>query len=453
MGLFFRKSVSFGGLRINFSNSEVSYSAGVRGARISKGRKGTYVTMGAHGIYYRQRIGKPVNRNPLTVPVSQPDMHTITSGDIDQLTDVDSRVFIDELSEKAAKLSLTTWLGIWPMIIFVIVLLVYSIDSKEVIVNAGGLRKVAVIHSEVGLNIRSLPDAGSTVLKTASDAEQFTLLDESDKKWLKIGFNDSVGYVSKKLARVDSVEDPREVRDQLYLTNPYYFWMLGSGLLGFAGLIYSLIKLDRKRLSMELYYEMDNEMAKVYDSFSTQFAAFNASKRKWQYLHAQRNHDWKRNAGAGKLINRVGIDGVDMHQVPVKFFKTNVQIPHIKLRNTDLFFLPERLLVRRANKFAAVFYKNLVIDHSTTRFIEDEAVASDARIVDYTWKYVNKSGGPDRRFSNNHQIPICLYSEYTLRSVTGVNEVICTSKIGAFDGFGSYLKQIGRFQSAIRISG
>ncbi|RZJ76017.1 MAG: hypothetical protein EOO45_03760 [Flavobacterium sp.] len=195
---------------------------------------------------------------------------------------------------------------------------------------------------------------------------------------------------------------------------------------------------------------MDNEMARVYDSFSTHFAAFNASKRKWQYLHAQRNHDWKRNAGAGKLINRVGIAGVDMHKVPVKFFKTNVQIPHIKLRNTDLFFLPERLLVQRGNKFAAVFYKNLVIDHSTTRFIEDEAVASDARIVDHTWKYVNKSGGPDRRFSNNRQIPICLYSEYTLRSVTGVNEVICTSKIGAFDGFGSYLNQIGRFQSAMR---
>lgn len=218
------------------------------------GRQGTYVTIGANGIYYRQRIGQPVNRNPQTVPVSQPGMHTITSGDIDQLTDVDSRAFIDELSAKAGKLSLTNWLGIWPMIIFVVLLSVYSINSNEVVVNAGGLRRVVVINSEVGLNIRSLPDAGSAVLKTARDAEQFTLLDESDKKWLKIGFNDSVGYVSKKLARVDSVEDPREVRDQLYLTNPYYFWMLGLGLLGFAALIYFLIKLDRKRLSMELYY-------------------------------------------------------------------------------------------------------------------------------------------------------------------------------------------------------
>ena len=88
------------------------------------------MTIGGNGIYYRQRIGEPVDRNPQTVPVIQPGIHTITSVDIDQLTEVDSRAFIDELSEKAAKISLTTWLGLWPMILFVIVLSVYSIDSK-----------------------------------------------------------------------------------------------------------------------------------------------------------------------------------------------------------------------------------------------------------------------------------------------------------------------------------
>lgn len=227
MGFYFRKSVSFGALKINFSNSGVSYSAGIRGARISTVQRGTYVTIGTNGIYYRQRMGEAVSRNTQTVPLLQPDIHTITSGDIDQLTDVDSRAFIDELSKKAAKISLITWLGIWPMIIFVIVLSMYSIDSNEVVINAGGLKRVAVINSAVGSNIRSLPDASSVVMKIARDGEQFMLLDEADIKWLKLGFNDSIGYVSKKLARVDSFEDPREVTDQLYLTNPHYLWMLG----------------------------------------------------------------------------------------------------------------------------------------------------------------------------------------------------------------------------------
>lgn len=72
------------------------------------------------------------------------------------------------------------------MVIFVVVLSVYFIASKEVVVNAGGSRKVGVIHSDVGANIRSLPDAGSAVVKTARYAEQFTLLDGSDKSGLRL---------------------------------------------------------------------------------------------------------------------------------------------------------------------------------------------------------------------------------------------------------------------------
>ena len=34
---------------------------------------------------------------------------------------------------------------------------------------------------------------------------------------------------------------------------------------------------------------------------------------------------------------------------------------------------------------------------------------------DYTWQYANKSGGPDRRFNNNRQLPICLYGILSLK--------------------------------------
>lgn len=451
MGLILRRSVKIGPVRVNFSNRGISYSAGIKGARINTGPRGTYVTIGAKGIYYRQKIGEVVNQSPQPILVENPGIHTITSADIDQLTDVDSKNFIDELSEKAAKVSLVTWLGIWPMIAFVVLLYMYSFTNQEIVLQAGGPRKVATINSYVGSNIRFLPDADSRVVGTARNAEEFTLLDETNKKWLKIQFHDSVGYVSKKLATTGITVDPREVSSELYSTNPYYLLMLGSGLLFFAILIYFLKKQDKKRFEMELYYEMDDQMAILYKTFASHFSSFNSSSRKWQYLHTQRNEDWKRNAGAGKLINRVLVTSVLAHKAPIRYFKTNVDIPHIKLRNTELFFLPERLLIRRGNKFAAVFYKNLVIENSTTRFIEDGVVAPDARIVDYTWKYVNKNGGPDRRFNNNRKIPICLYSQYTLSSRTGVYETICTSRIGAFDGFGNYLNQIGKLQSMMAI--
>lgn len=108
--------------------------------------------------------------------------------------------------------------------------------------------------------------------------------------------------------------------------------------------------------------------------------------------------------------------------------------------------------MKRGDTFAAVFYKNLRITGFTTRFIEDESVPHDARVIDQTWRYLNKRGGPDRRFNNNRQLPICAYSEYTLSSDTGIYEVITTSKQGGLDAFAGFLMQIGDLQSRMAIS-
>lgn len=63
----------------------------------------------------------------------------------------------------------------------------------------------------------------------------------------------------------------------------------------------------------------------------------------------------------------------------------------------------------------------------TKKFIESEAVPKDTQIVGQTWKYVNKSGGPDRRFRDNRQLPICLYGRLELSSASGLNTVLMYS--------------------------
>ena len=45
---------------------------------------------------------------------------------------------------------------------------------------------------------------------------------------------------------------------------------------------------------------------------------------------------------------------------------------------------------------------------------------------------MNKSGGPDRRFKDNRQLPICLYGELELSSTSGLNTVIMYSKQDGF---------------------
>jgi uncharacterized protein DUF4236 len=70
MGFFFRKSVSFGPVRLNFSKSGVGVSAGVKGLRAGVSAKGkSYVAGGRYGVYYRQGLSS-----------SAPEKHDVEAG-------------------------------------------------------------------------------------------------------------------------------------------------------------------------------------------------------------------------------------------------------------------------------------------------------------------------------------------------------------------------------------
>ena len=64
-----------------------------------------------------------------------------------------------------------------------------------------------------------------------------------------------------------------------------------------------------------------------------------------------------------------------------------------------------------------------------TKFVESDRVPQDAQIIGQTWKYVNKSGKPDKRFKDNRELPICLYGEIELKSSFGLNTVIMFSHV------------------------
>lgn len=59
MGFRFRKSFGFGPVRVTLSKSGISTSVGVKGARITKGPRGTHATVGAGGLSYTTRVNEP----------------------------------------------------------------------------------------------------------------------------------------------------------------------------------------------------------------------------------------------------------------------------------------------------------------------------------------------------------------------------------------------------------
>jgi hypothetical protein len=70
MGFYLRKAFRIGPLRLNLSRSGIGLSAGVRGARVGVGPRGSYLHAGREGIYYRKTLGRSRRRARSGVPVT-----------------------------------------------------------------------------------------------------------------------------------------------------------------------------------------------------------------------------------------------------------------------------------------------------------------------------------------------------------------------------------------------
>lgn len=93
----------------------------------------------------------------------------------------------------------------------------------------------------------------------------------------------------------------------------------------------------------------------------------------------------------------------------------------------------------------AVSYSSVRFNVETTRFIETEGVPRDSRVVDHTWRYVNKRGGPDRRFKDNIKLPIAEYEAVHFQTDSGLNELINISKVGVFRNIEQEIQNLEKF--------
>lgn len=185
---------------------------------------------------------------------------------------------------------------------------------------------------------------------------------------------------------------------------------------------------DQARRTVVLFYEVQDEAEQWFQAVITQWPWLSQSQKLWRvtesgdittpYLH-------KRNAGASTLISSLpaaaGLSG------PARL-RSNIEIPSIVAGKSALYFLPDRLLVRDGKRFTDVSYEHLQVFQTTVRFIESDAPPADGTMVDTTWTYVNKDGGPDRRFNNNRQLPVMRYGRVVLTTAAGLYWIIQISR-------------------------
>lgn len=187
--------------------------------------------------------------------------------------------------------------------------------------------------------------------------------------------------------------------------------------------------LDSYRRKTVLFYELESDAAKAYERFTEAFDVLIGCAGKWHIKSGGTVRDlttWKRNAGATHIVEKKPTT-IDF-SLPLTV-ASNVTPPCAHVGDQVLYFLPDVLLVIHGKKIGAIEYNDLKLHWQESNFIEEGSIPSDAKIVGQTWKHPNKSGGPDRRYKDNWQIPICRYEALHLSSGSGLNELLEFSKV------------------------
>lgn len=215
--------------------------------------------------------------------------------------------------------------------------------------------------------------------------------------------------------------------------------------------IYLAYRQDQIGKTVILFYELDGDTEKAFQSVHDAFDDLVKCAEAWHITSSgvlTDANERKRQAGASSVVKR-NTTHLSFKSPP--YVSTNISTPAVPVGRQTLYVFPDRILIYESGMVGAISYYDLQLKTKNTRFIEDESPPKDAQIVGQTWKYVNKSGGPDKRFKDNRQLPIALYSELHFQSKSGLNELIQVSKSDIGPTLEKALKELASIQQANQV--
>lgn len=264
----------------------------------------------------------------------------------------------------------------------------------------------------------SLPDVESGPITEMHDTSSAALLKELNRaqsRWPLLPF--AIGAFVLLIAGA------------LSLDTDAYGWLaylgIAAAIVAGAALVLYARHLDVTNGSVILTYDLDEGPQKWFSDLLTAFGDFRSCRRVWHIPAEGATSDWKRNAGANSLVKRHAVSPTTSFPRRVV---CNVQVPTLQAGRQTLYFFPDRVLVYESTSVGSVSYPAIKASVTETMFREESAVPSDAKQLGTTWRYVNKNGGPDKRFNNNTQIPIMRYGVIHFTSPSGLNEMFHCSR-------------------------
>ena len=167
--------------------------------------------------------------------------------------------------------------------------------------------------------------------------------------------------------------------------------------------------------------EIVKEQAEPYFKMRDQFAALSECAAIWDVKSYQTTNKFRERTTADKRVDR---ERVSFSLGACDLIQWEQKVPHLRnVNGGDLFLYPGFILYRAAREaFSVIDFHDVKSRCDLVKFQETESVPSDTKIIGQTWAKANKDGSADKRFANNHQIPIVAYASLALRSDKGLWE-------------------------------
>lgn len=194
---------------------------------------------------------------------------------------------------------------------------------------------------------------------------------------------------------------------------------------------------EQERLArLQTQIDIPDAVAGAFHLLCDEFAQMAKASRIWDTVGQRSTDRARERTSATRTIDR---KPVAFRLGRCEIIESEWMVPHLANANGgDIYLFPAfAVYFISADSFALLEYKDIRLEYAPQRFIEEEGVPDDAVVIGNTWKKVNKDGTPDRRFKDNHQIPVAQYGRIAISSTTGMNEEYMVSSAESAKAFTS----------------
>lgn len=474
MAWSFRRRIKIApGVHINLSKSGVSTSVGPRGAKVTVGPKGTYLHTGipGTGIYNRQKIGSaPKSEDPSTMPTSLKSPGGATPSYVESGGKGPSEkkgcghTFVWVLCVVSAALIIGGIMSI-------------SETKKDIVSKTAQYEQIvqknqnSAVESEIeGDELTAVPEAADVLLPIELEAKIAQLKSDLTRYYIQLSFLIAIFIFSiiyliaqssygPKIASVfadepsesnadaDTKKNIDNIRNLVSKTNDPLKKKIINNHLGYLirkdaeSRLKPLVekwakkaensqvpeKKEQYRIYKEQYdaaiaeansliFNVDEELTDVekssFQDFCDSFKALRSCSRTWQVVSSAKNTETKSSAATTVSKSFTTLKNGQFDRLASSYAIPTFSQSYGKM----IYFYPRFVISGQSiTDFEILSVDKINTRYKPTRFIEEGVRPADAKQVGTTYKYINKNGEADRRYSNNPVLPVLLYGDITLQ--------------------------------------